>query len=429
MFLTLEDPRAKIQGSRDPLGVLSLWLPLSREVVTNLTTVTTSIRGFTILMLGRYVARKMIDSGKAKNTEALSIFLRMEQMGAYARHIGHEVGGDIRGIERVRKFLNEEGRKVPIGDNVEAFILSDQKTYGLWGLFTVSARVSGICADGPVGLTPFARDFVERVYWPHVKKVEGKFLSLASRGGRLDTSSRNPLFNALVSILPERLSSNEVSFYGEVLRDADHAILEDNSRARAQRNLARLLRSHADLNSPTNREEVLRLAAQARDEDKGLADSLEKILRLEALLAPSEALFDYLLTRNKQTLSTIARHLTDRWGRNVPHLDRPGFEAIFPQVHTRVGEKMARIRRLCDAALAKGDDEKASRARLQWNELVWKGGTAAPWLRVAAGKLDVRYRIQERELPSGEDLPDLWRNSYIINALKSIIRQIEGESP
>ena len=44
MFLTLEDPRAQVKGSRDPLGVQPLWSGFGRHLVRNLTTVTTSVR-------------------------------------------------------------------------------------------------------------------------------------------------------------------------------------------------------------------------------------------------------------------------------------------------------------------------------------------------------------------------------------------------
>ena len=194
MFLTLEDPRAQVQGSRDPLGVQPVWSAFGRHVVTNLTTVTTSVRGFTILLLGRYYAERLIEEGRAKEEEALSIFLRMEQIGAYARHVGHEVESDIRGIERVRKFLAEHGARVPVRDDSKGMILSDQKTYGLWGLYSVSARVSGLIEDGPVGVTDEAKGFIEREYVPHLRRVEDQLLRLLLKGGTLDTSARNPLF-------------------------------------------------------------------------------------------------------------------------------------------------------------------------------------------------------------------------------------------
>src|SRR5262249_35264320 len=47
-FLTLEDPNAKIKGSRDPLGVQPIWASFARHFISNLITQTNSVRGFTI---------------------------------------------------------------------------------------------------------------------------------------------------------------------------------------------------------------------------------------------------------------------------------------------------------------------------------------------------------------------------------------------
>lgn len=44
-----------------------------------------------------------------------------------------------------------------------AQILSNQKTYGLWGLYTVPARSSGLVEGEPTRLTHAGRSFVERV--------------------------------------------------------------------------------------------------------------------------------------------------------------------------------------------------------------------------------------------------------------------------
>jgi hypothetical protein len=113
-FLTLEDPNAKIKGSRDPLGIVPIWAAFGRHVITNITTVSTSVRGFTIVLLARYFAGRLIEERTAKREEALDIFLRMEQAAAYARHVEHGVDDDIRGIERVKRLLQEGKGKVPI---------------------------------------------------------------------------------------------------------------------------------------------------------------------------------------------------------------------------------------------------------------------------------------------------------------------------
>ncbi len=58
-FLTDLDPQAAVKGSRDPLGLQTIWARLGRHVVGNLTTVSTSVRGFTTVVLGYYFAERV----------------------------------------------------------------------------------------------------------------------------------------------------------------------------------------------------------------------------------------------------------------------------------------------------------------------------------------------------------------------------------
>ena len=82
-FLTDLDSRAAVKGSRDPLGIQAIWTRLGRHVVGNLTTVSTSVRDFTTLLLGYYFAEKVADvEGPGLD---LATFLKWEQLAAYAR--------------------------------------------------------------------------------------------------------------------------------------------------------------------------------------------------------------------------------------------------------------------------------------------------------------------------------------------------------
>lgn len=423
MFLTLEDPNARIHGSRDPLGVQPVWSAFGRKVVTNLTTVTTSIRGFTVLLLGRLCAEKMIAKGTAGEQDALSIFLKVEQICSYARHITHEVDSDIRGIERVQRFYKEHKPNVPIYDDARGMILSDQKVYGLWGLYSVSARVSGIIADGPVGLTDFAREFAERNYWPTLQTAENKLFKLLKEGGFLRTHNNDSVFGSISDLLPPTLTAAEAEFYAQSLRDAVH--VKDLPAAKRQPFFADLLKEHADLDQPTRRAEIQSLAAAARRSEDAIAQGLEKILRLEALFAPAEALFDYLQTQGGQGPADVATHIRDHWGGSVPNLATP-LEDILPEIKEVVGSDLGGVMLRCDQALGAGAYEDAIDALLEWNKLVMAGRKAAPWVQMTSGKLDVRYRGQERGLPGGDDLPELWKNPYFIDALKSIIHELES---
>lgn len=422
MFLTLEDPRAMIQGSRDPLGVQPVWSGFGRHLVSNLTTVSNSVRGFTVLLLGRYFGELLIGDGRAEEHDALPIFLRTEQLCAYARHVVNEAD-DMRGVKRIRKFLSES-RTIYIQNGPEGWILGDQKTYGLWGLFSVPACVSGLIADGPVGLTDVARDFVENEYVSHLMPVMDRVIRLVRSGGTVDATKRNPVMKAMAAAVPTELSPNELAFYGTYLRDASRAPGQD--RSNRQKILASLLARETDLAESVGRRDIIALAEASEAKDAPLAHNLRRVARMEALLAPADLVFDLLLTRHAQAPSAIAGALRDRWGSQVPNLGSP-IDELLPEVAELTTSDLAGNVRALDQALHDGDYETAIVTLLDWNRKVMARRNAAPWVELSNGVLDVRYRGTESELPSGDDLALAWRNSYFLNSLKDVIAEI-GEA-
>lgn len=425
-FLTLEDPNAKIKGSRDPLGIQPVWATFGRHVVTNLTTQSTSVRGFTILLLGRYFAARLIEDGTVSQEEALNVFLRMEQIGAYIRHVAHKSEGNIRGIERVMTFLEEGRGKVNIQSDRRGMILSDQKTYGLWGLYSVPARTSGMIPEGSFGVTEKAREFIERNYMPSLESVTNPLFRLLSRGGTLDTRTKEPIFVALAKILSETFTPEEIEFYGHYLRDALEVKTTSGERQARFRNL---LEANIEIDTAVGREEMLQLSEAAQGVDVALAECLKRITHLEALLAPAAVNFDYILTQSGQRPKDVAAKLVKHWGGGVPNLDPSKFREILPEIReTSTSEISAAVTRSHEA-LTTGNYEEAVFALLDWNAKVMAVRNAAPWARLAEdGRIDVRYRGIERLLPDTDDLPMLWHNSYFIDSLKSVTRQLRNGS-
>jgi len=422
-FLTLEDPNAKIKGSRDPLGIQPIWAHFGRRVVTNLTTQSSSVRGFTVLILARYFTERLIDEGQLPREEALDAFLRTEQMGAYARHVGHGVTGDIRGIERVKAFAGGDKGRVHISPDHRGRILSDQKVYGLWGLYSVAARTSGLIADGPVGLTAEARNFIEAEYAPRLERGLRPILRLVARDGVLNTRGKDPALEALAEVLPEGFTQSEDEFYGRFLRDGLEVKTSNRER---QRDFASLIADQSDLEGNLGREEAVRLVEFARERNEGLARALERIVHLEALLAPAAALFDFVLTQGGQKPGDVAIKLRDRWGAAVPNLDPDAFADIQPEIRDSSRSETARTALRCHEALRAGAYEDSVVSLLDWNAQVSRDRNSAPWARIAdEGRIDVRYRGSEQLLPEGDELPTLWKNSYFVDALKSVTRQLQ----
>ena len=422
-FLTLEDPNAKIKGSRDPLGVQPIWSAFGRHVVTNLTTQSTSIRGFTVLLLGRYFAADLLDRGMANREDALDIFLRMEQVGAYVRHVAHGVKGEIRGIERVQRFTDERHGNVVIAADRRRMILSDQKVYGLWGLYSVPARTSGLIPQDALDVMPAAREFIESHYISRLNGSAGKLRKLLTQGGRLRTNDRDPVFAALTPILDPRFTSDELEFYGTYLRDGHYVPGADAGR---QERFRRLLESDTELGELTGRAEILYLAKRARQQDGGLSVSLDRIAHLEAFLAPTAALFQHLLTCHRQQVTNVAEEIRRMWGSNVPNLDRAAFEELLSEIQLTSTDAVGSLMDQVHAALHAGDFETAIDGLLSWNEVVMQIRGGAPWARIGDGRrLDVRYRGTEQLLPAKDELPDLWMNSYFIDALKDVTQQLK----
>src|SRR5262245_19938303 len=218
-FLTDLDPQAKVKGSRDPLGLQTIWVRLGRRVVGNLTTVSTSVRDFTTLVLGYYFAERV--NNEQQGDGDLAVFLRWEQLAAYARG---EINGDwnFRGVERVKTNLHDNGR-IHLGLDSKAQILSNQKTYGLWGLYTVPARSSGLVGGDPTRLTVAGRKLVQGVYLPifakgGLKNADAIVARLAKPRTEIDVKKADRgLLQAIARVMDERLTLVERDIYREHL--------------------------------------------------------------------------------------------------------------------------------------------------------------------------------------------------------------------
>ena len=221
-FLTLMDPRSKLRGSRDPLGLQPIWTYFGRRVVRNLTTVTTSLRGFTTLLLGLYFAERASEDRQAHNVDFVELFLKFEQLAAYSR-VAHRQGSDyseeeVRGIQRVKKNLNQGKGQVRISAAQDAQILANQKTYGLWGLYSVAARNSGWLESQSSRLTPVARDFVETQYLPHFgRDGDWVFPFLRSDLDFEPHGKHARLSRSLAEVLSSAIKPSEVNFYSKHL--------------------------------------------------------------------------------------------------------------------------------------------------------------------------------------------------------------------
>lgn len=428
MFLTDIDTRAAIKGSRDPLGLVPVWGSFGRRVVGNLTTVTGSVRGFTTTLLGYHFAREVHDRDGGKAESTLALFLKFEQLAAYCRYyVGKD--GAFRGIERVKKVL-AAGDAVAISGRAEDQILSNQKVYGLWGLFSVPSRASGLLERDEAILTATARDFVERQYLAALSKDgfrDGREIVDLLRQPKAQVhlaGKHSSLARAVARILGPKLSSAEGEFYREHLAFGGPAATEGR-----QKQLA-LLMGRLPKETAFDRAELRSIIKEAegrRTDGSPLAAALDRIDRLESVLVPAAALFGFLQSRHGQQVRAVAAEAAKAWG-PLKSVDGGAFRELQVQVAEAFGEPSAgeRWTRIAEG-LAAGKYEAVVTLLLEHNDFVMRSRNGSdPWVRTANGRLDVRFRDEASELPSRRELPDLWRNNYFLNPLKEVVVTLGG---
>jgi protein-disulfide isomerase-like protein with CxxC motif len=426
-FLTDLDSRAAIKGSRDPLGVQQIWTRLGRHVVGNLTTVSTQLRDFTTLLLGYHFAERVSEERGGEGD--LATFLKWEQLAGYARWgINKE---RFRGIERVQKNL-EEGPRVRISADASAQILGNQKIYGLWGLYTVPARSSGLVEGDPTRLTAPARQLVEQVYLPALTKAgfrNGDAIAarLRERQSVLDTGNRDrALLDAVAKLLRRRVLSSEHAIYRAHLLLGGPADRTDGLQQLLANLLSETLRD-SEWALSARRVRQLARAAQAHGElGERLADRLERIRCCELLLAPAVSLFGYLIGSDGQSLQSIAEKIGTHWGA-LPTIELDRLGLIERDLNDALGDAEATARWLDLAQqLAAGDYQGAISTLIEHNAAVMKARSgAAPWVRLRGDNLEVLFREEQPSpLPKREELREHWLHPYFIESLRTMAAQL-----
>jgi len=430
-FLTDIDPQAAVKGSRDPLGVQTIWSRLGRHVVGNLTTVTTSVRDFTTLMLGYYFAERVADSGGSDGD--LNVFLRWEQLAGHARF---RVNNDarIRGIDRIKKAKNDGGR-IRICADATGQILSNQRTYGLWGLYTGAARASGLIDGEPTRLTAAGRDLVQTAYVGAftangLRNADAVVHRLSQSKLNLDADGKDSGFlRGVGKVLVPRLAASERKFFREHLLLGEAIEKTTGKQAALATAIDGTLGNDDWTWSPASVGHLAKACRKLGEVGGDASRRLERIRSAEQLLAPSDVLFDLVLGSGDQRISEVASGVQSVWGQRVSTIDVSAIRQLEVELRDSKDDPQTGARWVQTAeALASGSYGTAIKLLIEQNASVMRmRGGAGAWVDSSGARLKIRYRDENlRDLPERGDLPKLWRHSYFIDALRAIALELRS---
>lgn len=438
-FLTDLDSRAQIKGSRDPLGIQRIWTRFGRHVVGNLTTVSDSIRDFTTVLLGYHlVGRVSEEDGPGRE---LHTFLRWEQLAAYARAYVHEERG-FRGTERVWARLVDKER-LTLSAEQQHQILSNQKVYGLWGLYTVPSRASGLLEGEPtrvslagtglpVGVLSPA-DFVGMEYLRSLTNAGfrgGNALVELLRKSSVRISldgAESRLVKAVARLLGPDLSPSERRFYRYFLLSGGPNDAVDGTRGMQAQYVQLIEEFFPDPNVPLSPPMLRALSRQAQlkgEEWRPLADRLERIRHCESVMAPASMLFGHILGYADQPVDLLLRNIRSAWGDDgLATINAEAFGALRIELADGVPEDGERWIRIAGAA-SEGRYADLVDLLIEQNRAVMSARGGAAWAERRDGRLVINMREEPARLPSRDSLPDLWTFPYFLSSPRRILHSL-----
>ncbi|KPP97174.1 hypothetical protein [Marinobacter sp. HL-58] len=403
-FLSLLDDRAKPKGSRDPLGFELVWTNFGRKVVGNLTTITSSVENFTVALLGFYWSHQIHGNADKDSRERLirETFLRYEQLAAYLRH--QSGSKEIMGITRVHKNMTAQAESLAI--SLKAQILSNQASYGLWGLYSSALKDSGLAEGSDRKLT-----------------AEGEALA--------ETIARDLNSNEFIQLfrVDGQLSRNECERLAPQFWEA---IRKESVR---QKLTHVLLRGHQNQNALVQGE-LFSVSAKLVSEGKltdGFAQNLnevqsaasadlqrylEEIQRVERVLVAANNVFYYLLTQDHRPVASVVEQLESQ-AYDYDHLPE-----TLPQ-------GMTRRNALCEINdnLKAGNHWGAVKAVTKLNADVMKARGGAPWVTCDGDILNVKVKSETAVLRSQKALLGDWDYDYFLGSYFRIAKaNLEGRN-
>jgi hypothetical protein len=424
-FLTALDSRGAVKGSRDPLGAQSIWVRFGRYVVGNLTTQSTLVPDFTILLVGLYLAERVAET--ESSVGPLEVFLRWEQLAAYVRQRKNVRG--FRGIDRAKQRL-DESPKITLSSAPQHQVLGDQRVYGIWGLYMVASQTSGLVADGSHRLSPAGRDLVEAAFVPAMTRGNPKVIEqLVRHLGRVEPWSMNidresDLEASVARILVGKLGKVETEAYRRhLIRNEPR----DGTQGR-QRELAALLVEHPDIEVGPQALRALAKAARERaGKQSALAARLERIRACEALLGPATKVFSWLLGQAGRSRDAILKDLDRVIGTGVKTIDAEELAELKDDITAAAGSDASQRWMTIGRGFATGDSGTVLDGMLVHNrDVMRERNGSSPWIEVDGNELVVNFSEEASDLFEKRELPTLWEHPYFITSLQSVIQQIEG---
>jgi len=407
-FLSLLDDRARPKGSRDPLGFELIWSYFGRRVIGNLTTITSSMDNFAVAILGFYWANQIVEFNPDESVRQKKIrefFLRYEQLTGYIRYYGN--ASDIMGITRIKSRILEEKNNLTLGMSADEQILSDQASYGLWGLYSTAARDTKLVMGSERKVTELGERIAASII-NQLGTASDQLLSMLNSEKVLDRQTLQSLGNTFIRAIHH--SSVQESLLEALMSGGDVKGVQ-NELWNITRNIKSQIKEQETVPG------FLNMILEKESSDQ-LRSFITDIQNIERLLVALNNIFHYCRRKDGEKLDVLLKELNDRY--SYSHLPDMLPELDFP--------RRDRLSHILDAIRA-NDNSQVINSLLSLNKEVMQQRSGAPWVELEAGKtLRVKVKSETSELRSQEDIENKWDYDYFLGSFLNIAKLQLGQA-
>tara|TARA_R110002049_G_C9166498_1_gene561478 strand:- start:3093 stop:4337 length:1245 start_codon:yes stop_codon:yes gene_type:complete len=409
-FISLIDDRAKPKGSRDPLGFELVWTHFGRKVVGNLTTITSSLENFAVALLGFHWANELnihVDEDH-KQKAVRETFLRYEQITGYIRYYGKS--NSIMGITRVKERILFENKRntLNIGLGADEQILSDQASYGMWGLYSTAMRDTGLVIGNERTLTDkglaiasgIEKQLKKTVFLEWIKSNSVRKEELEVIADSYMQAIKTP---ELVSQLLEALMMGSE---GNLIQQELWQKTND------------LFKNKQFLNDRTDKVGAYIASLKTTELSASLRKCLLDIEKVERVLVALNNIFHYCRVKDGVMINDVIKNLQNQ-AYSFAYLPDVLPDTKFPRKQNI---------QLTLSALKAGDYKLAIQSILKLNDSVMRQRNGAAWVEVEGnGKLRVRVKSETASLATLASLEERWDYDYFLGSYLSMATAYLGD--
>lgn len=402
-FLSLLDDRAKPKGSRDPLGFELVWSYFGRKVIGNLTTITSSMDNFAVTLLGFYWVNQLVaetSDASQRHNQIRETFLRYEQLTGYVRYFGNAT--DIMGITRIKARVLDDSFNITLGLSSEQQILSDQASYGLWGLYSSAARDSGLVKGNDRTIT-IEGESIALLIVKQLADVAGELLKILRSNQSLNRDQLESVAEVYMSAVR----------HPSVREPLLHALMSGRDQNGVQSELWKITQElfQPDRKFPENVDDFLQQVL-AEGPSANLRQCMNDIIETERLLVATNNIFNYCRRKDGGSLSEILNTLDSHYV--YGHLPDTLPDDNFPR-----RQSLACIL----SAFHQKDTSRLIAEIFSLNKDVMKHRSGAPWVEVEGGKtLRVKVKSEKAELSEQQEIEQRWDYDYFLGSFLNIAR-------